>query len=103
MLTVLIETRNNEEGLARTLASLIPGAVEGLVREVVVCDLGSTDQTRRVADHAGCVFLAQGGVGQGIRQAKGEWLLLLPVGPGSSTAGWSRSSNMCSARRVPGA
>ena len=44
MLSVLIETRNDEEGLARTLASLIAAAVEGVVREVIVCDLGSTDQ-----------------------------------------------------------
>ena len=33
MLSVLIETRNDEEALARTLASLVGGAVEGVVRE----------------------------------------------------------------------
>ena len=59
MLSVLIETRNDEEGLARTLASLVGGAVEGVVREVIVCDLGSTDQTHDVAEHAGCAYLAQ--------------------------------------------
>ena len=56
MLTVLIETRNDEEGLARTLASLVGGAVEGVVRDVIVCDRGSTDQTHRVAEHAGCHY-----------------------------------------------
>jgi glycosyltransferase involved in cell wall biosynthesis len=80
MLSVLIETRNDEEALARTLASLIGGAVEGVVREVVVCDAGSTDQTHHVAEHAGCQYVASGGIAAGIRQAKGDWLLLLEPG-----------------------
>lgn len=87
MLSVLIETHNDEEGLARTLASLVGAAVEGVVRDVIVCDRNSTDQTYRVAEHAGCRFLAEGGIGAGIRQAKGEWLLLLE--PGARLAdGW---------------
>lgn len=86
MLSVLIETLNDEEGLARTLASLIGGAVEGVVRDVIVCDTGSTDQTHRVADHAGCHYVT-GGVAAGIRQAKGDWLLMLE--PGARLAeGW---------------
>ncbi|MDQ2704315.1 MAG: glycosyltransferase [Pseudomonadota bacterium] len=80
MLSVLIETRNDEDGLALTLASLVGGAVEGVVRDVIVCDRGSTDQTRRVADHAGCNYVADGGVTEGIRQAKGDWLLILEPG-----------------------
>jgi glycosyltransferase involved in cell wall biosynthesis len=80
MLTVLIETQNDEDGLTRTLASLIGGAVEGVVRDVIVCDRGSTDQTHRVAEHAGCNFISGGGVAAGIRQAKGEWLLMLEPG-----------------------
>jgi glycosyltransferase involved in cell wall biosynthesis len=80
MLTVLIETKNDEDGLTRTLASLIGGAVEGVVRDVIVCDAGSTDQTHRVAEHAGCNFIASGGVAAGIHQAKGEWLLILEPG-----------------------
>src|SRR5690606_15838389 len=43
MLTVLIETKDHEEALARTLASLVGAAVEGIVRDVLVCDLGSVD------------------------------------------------------------
>jgi cellulose synthase/poly-beta-1,6-N-acetylglucosamine synthase-like glycosyltransferase len=79
MLSVLIETRNDEEGLARTLASLIGGAIEGVVREVIVCDTGSTDQTHHVAEHAGCQYMT-GGIAAGIRQAKGDWLLLVEPG-----------------------
>ncbi|MEP9397040.1 glycosyltransferase [Mesorhizobium sp. KR2-14] len=80
MLSVLIETRNNEEALARTLSSLVGAAVVGMVREVIVCDLGSTDQTRQVAEQTGCHFLAEGGIAAGIVQAKSDWLLLLEPG-----------------------
>jgi glycosyltransferase involved in cell wall biosynthesis len=56
MLSVVIETNNDEDALARTLASLVSAAVEGVVREVIVCDRGSTDRTHLVAEHAGCPF-----------------------------------------------
>lgn len=80
MLSVLIETRNDEEALARTLAALIGAAVEGVVRDVVVCDLGSTDRTRYVAEHAGCHFIGAGGVSAGIAAARSDWLLILEPG-----------------------
>lgn len=91
MLSVLIETRDDEEGLARTLAALVGGAVEGVVREVIVCDLGSTDQTHYVAEHAGCAYLAKGGIQAGIAQARSDWLLLLE--PGARLAeGWTEDA-----------
>lgn len=80
MLSVLIETMDDEEGLARTLASLVGAAVEGIVREVVVCDRGSTDATAAVADQAGCTFIANADIAAGISRAKGDWLLLLEPG-----------------------
>lgn len=80
MLSVLIETRNHEDALARTLASLVGGAVEGVVREVIVCDAGSSDHTHAVAEHAGCRYLADARAAAGVRQARGEWLLLLEPG-----------------------
>jgi len=87
MLSVLIETLDDEEGLARTLASLVGGAVEGAVREVIVCDRGSGDHTHRVAEHAGCHFVTEG-LAAGIRLAKGDWLLFLE--PGARLAdGWT--------------
>lgn len=80
MLTVLIETHNDEEPLARTLATLVPAAVEGLVRDVIVCDRQSTDHTHKVADHAGCVFVAGGDLAAAIRRARAEWILFLEPG-----------------------
>jgi glycosyltransferase involved in cell wall biosynthesis len=85
MISVLIETRNDEAELARTLASLVSGAVEGVIREVIICDAGSSDQIRRVADQTGCHYLGAGGLAAAIGQSKGDWLLLLE--PGARLAG----------------
>lgn len=87
MLTVLIETLDDEDTLGLTLASLISGVVEGAVREVIVCDGGSTDRTAHIADHAGCGYLASGGISAGARAAKGEWLVILEPGARLSE-GW---------------
>ena len=87
MLTVVIETSNQAEALARTLSSLVGGAVEGIVREVLVHDLGSTDGTERVAEHAGCRIVTRGALREGLGRAKGDWLLFLE--PGARLAdGW---------------
>lgn len=80
MLSVIIETQNDEDALARTLSSLVSSAVEGAVREVVVCDRGSTDGTEKVAEIAGCTFLAQGKIEQAIDRAKSDWLLIVEPG-----------------------
>jgi glycosyltransferase involved in cell wall biosynthesis len=89
MLSVIIETENDEEGLARTLASLVGGSVVGIVRKVVICDSGSGDGTRAVADHAGCVF-ASAGISAGLAEITDEWVLLLQ--PGAQLAeGWTTS------------
>lgn len=88
MLSVLIETLDDGDRLARTLASLVGGAVEGVVREVLVCDRGSADHTAAVADHAGCLWLGQAGLADGIGRARGEWLLILEPGA-RLAAGWT--------------
>jgi glycosyltransferase involved in cell wall biosynthesis len=79
MLSVLIDTLNDEEGLARTLACLVGGAVEGVVREVVVRDGGSSDGTLALAEHAGC-HVETGGIAAAVGAAKSDWLLALEPG-----------------------
>ncbi|MCG6113794.1 MAG: glycosyltransferase [Mesorhizobium sp.] len=87
MLSVVIQTHNDEDALARTLASLVSASVDGVVREVIICDAGSTDRTHLVADHTGCQFLT-GGLSAGIRQARSDWLMFLR--PGTRLAdGWT--------------
>ncbi|MDR6756200.1 glycosyltransferase involved in cell wall biosynthesis [Mycoplana sp. BE70] len=80
MLTVLIECHNDEPELAQTLSALIPGAVEGLVRDVIVLDHGSSDGSAKVADAAGCTFLTRWDLHEVVSSARGEWLLLLEPG-----------------------
>ena len=93
MLSVVIETHDDEGRLARTLSSLVPAAVEGVVRDVVVADRGSSDLTHRVADTAGCVFVTGGDAATAIRKARGDWLLFLE--PGSRLMdGWMEAVTM---------
>jgi glycosyltransferase involved in cell wall biosynthesis len=80
MLTVLMECRNQEAELAQTLSVLVTAAVEGLVSDVVVLDHGSQDGSSRVADAAGCRFHTEWNIEDVLRDARGEWLLLIEPG-----------------------
>jgi Glycosyltransferases involved in cell wall biogenesis len=80
MLTVVIETRNQEAELAQTLSGLVSAAVEGLVAEVVVLDNASSDGSARVADAAGCRFFADWNLGDVLASARGDWILLVEPG-----------------------
>jgi rSAM/selenodomain-associated transferase 2 len=82
MISVVIPTLNAEQGLAATLSALVPAAVEGLVREVIIVDGGSSDRTARIADDAGATLLtAASGRGKqliaGAAKARSDWLLFL--------------------------
>jgi glycosyltransferase involved in cell wall biosynthesis len=82
MISVVIPTDNSERLLPRCFDSLIPAAVRGMVREVIVSDAGSSDATLAIADAAGAhVRHARKGRGaqlvDGAAIAKSEWLLFL--------------------------
>ncbi len=82
MLSVIIPTLNAEQTLPRTLACLVPAAVAGLVREVVIADGGSQDHTSMIADDTGANFLnTPPGRGAQLRagaaRARHDWLLFL--------------------------
>lgn len=90
MLSIIIETTNHEDALSRTLLPLVSGAVQGLVRDVIVLDHGSTDQTTRVAEQAGCSIVSGIPLIECISRARGDWLLLLEPGARVS-ASWVES------------
>lgn len=82
MISVIIPALNAGDRLTATLAALVPAAVDGIVREVIVVDGGSNDQTGAIAEEAGATFLVRtGGRGYqlevGARRAKFPWLLFL--------------------------
>jgi len=82
MISVVIPTDNSQHLLPRCFDSLIPAAVRGVVREVIVADGGSSDATLAIADAAGAHIVhcrANRGVqmADGARTAKSDWLLFL--------------------------
>src|SRR6476469_428184 len=94
MITVVIPTLNAETTLGPTLAALVPAAVEGLIREVIVVDGGSIDRTAEIVDHAGATLLTGNkGRGQqlaaGAEQARFPWLLFLHADT-VLESGWER-------------
>ncbi|KAB2849640.1 MAG: glycosyltransferase [Hyphomicrobiaceae bacterium] len=94
MISVVIPTLNAGEGLAATLTALVPAAVDGIVREVVIVDGGSTDVTARIAEEAGAVLVrSPPGRGtqlrEGARQARCDWLLFLHADT-VLQSGWER-------------
>lgn len=85
MLSVVIATHDCERALVLTLAPLVAGAAEGVIREVIVADAGSRDQTAAVADMAGCRVLVSPGsvgirLGAAIASARAPWLMILRPG-----------------------
>lgn len=85
MLTVIIPTHNSERALVPTLAALVPGAMSGLVREVIVADDGSSDATASVVDVAGCEIMQSSAplaarLKAAAAAARGSWLLFLRPG-----------------------
>ncbi|MGB9364780.1 MAG: glycosyltransferase [Xanthobacteraceae bacterium] len=85
MLSVIIPTHDSERLLVHTLVALVPGATAGVVREVIVADGGSRDETEQVADIAGCVFLSSGqSLGTRLKaaaeRAHGRWLMFMAAG-----------------------
>jgi glycosyltransferase involved in cell wall biosynthesis len=85
MLSVVIPTLNSERALARTLACLVSAAVQGLVREVILVDGGSRDETAEVAEETGARFVVAppgraSQLSRGAAEARSSWLLFLDPG-----------------------
>lgn len=81
-LSIIIPVRNGGPRLADCLAALVPGAVDGLLRQVIVVDGGSTDTSTSLARDMGAdvIETAPGRGAQlaaGVAAARHEWILLL--------------------------
>ena len=107
MLSVFIDCGADDRKLAQTLATLVAGAVTGLVREVVLIDREMGPAARKVAEHAGCRIVASEEFRGAIAAAKGEWLLCLEPGarlqPGWIEAIDEHFESGARARMEPGA
>src|ERR1700722_14051151 len=85
MLSVIIPTEGAEQPTVATLATLVPGAAAGMVREVLLVDRAGTGVIERVVVGAGCRFLPFQGsraaaLAAGARQASSPWLMFLHAG-----------------------
>jgi glycosyltransferase involved in cell wall biosynthesis len=92
MLSVIVATNESERVLVRTLSCLVAGATSGLIRDVVLADAGSTDDTAEIADIAGCGFVALPGplgprLAGAAARVRGEWLMFVSAGAEFDT-GW---------------
>ncbi len=82
MLSVIIPTLNAQAALPQTLSALVPGVISGLVKDVIISDGGSTDESCAIAENTGCMVLS-GPAGRGVQLARGaqaaraNWLLFL--------------------------
>lgn len=78
MLSVIIPTLDSAPDLQGLLASLVPAAMDGLVREVICADAGSTDPTLEICEDSGARVVA-GDLVAAAGAAKSDWVLFLPV------------------------
>ena len=88
MISVVIPTLNAGERLAQTFAALVPATVEGLVKEVIVSDGGSTDDTLPIAEAAGARIVS-GEKGRGSQLARGAKAARAPCSRAHSRIGRS--------------
>lgn len=101
-LSIIIPTLDAEADLSRCLSALGEGLTEGLIRELVISDGGSSDGTAAIADAAGALLVmgprGRGGqLARGAAVSSGEWLLFLhadtELQPGWATAVLSHMAN----------
>ena len=82
MVSIIIPTLNAEARLAACLAALVGPTVDGLVKEVIIVDGGSSDETLTIADGFGAKIISAppgrgGQLAAGANAARGDWLLFL--------------------------
>lgn len=81
-ISVIIPTLNAAEALPRSIPSLMEGVEAAVIRQLVISDGGSTDNTLKMAEAVGADTVtgppSRGGqIGRGVAAAKGDWLLIL--------------------------
>lgn len=89
-------TLNAAPHLARSLAPLVPAVADGLVRELIISDGGSTDGTVPIAEEVGArVVTGASGRGAqlvaGAAAARAPWLLFLHADT-ALDEGWTRDA-----------
>ena len=92
-ISVVIPTLNAEAALPGCLAALFEGLNAGVIRELVIVDGGSKDETVKIAEEAGATVVrsapSRGGqLRAGVEASKGDWVLVLHADT-QLAEGWS--------------
>ena len=91
--SIIIPTLNSESELQETLTSLFEGLDKNLIRELIISDGSSTDETKSIANEVGAYFI-EGScsrglqISKGIDNSKGDWILILHADT-TLSLGWS--------------
>ena len=101
-ISIVIPSLNAAAALPACLAALVEGLQAGVIREVIVSDGGSTDNTRALAEGWGAEVIlgapSRGGqLRRGCGAARGDWLLVLHadtvLAPGWTDAAQNHMAN----------
>ena len=81
-ISIVIPTLNSQNTVRKTLASLFEGIEAGIVRELIVVDGGSTDETREIVEECGGKFISSAAsrgcqLKKGVNLAKGDFIFVL--------------------------
>lgn len=92
ILSVIIPCNGEDLPVVDTLSPLVSGAASGVISEVLLVDRASSDVIARVADVAGCGYIAFSGsqsaaMAVGAARARARWLMFLHAGTVLDT-GW---------------
>ncbi len=95
-ISVVVPTLNAGASLAGCAGALYEGVQDGLIRELIVTDGGSEDDTRQIAEDLGACWIAgpagRGGqLRRGCELAKGPWLLIVHADT-QLAAGWTQAA-----------
>lgn len=82
MISFILPTLNDERALGPALGALAPGIAAGLIREVILADAGSTDDTAAIADAVGAHVIGgprarDARLRAAAATARGPWLMFL--------------------------
>jgi hypothetical protein len=83
MISIILTATPDADALARLLSALVPGATEGLVREVAV--IGAVGSSRAVADEMGADLFEAGGFAEALGKARHDWVAGLPLSAALAT------------------
>ena len=81
-ISIVIPTLNSQNTVRKTLASLFEGIEAGIVKELIVVDGGSTDETREIVEECGGKFISSAAsrgyqLKKGVNLAKGDFIFAL--------------------------